>query len=309
MAGLIATGHRHRGAGISLENQEAYERALVLARHKGTTRYVDSNAAAGGSGDSWASAYTTLQAAITAAIAGDTILVADGHTETLASAAAVAVSKALTIVGIGVGRRRPTFTFATLTTATMTIAGSNVLIANCVFVCAIDAQVTMLLVTGSDVTLMNCEFDFAPSSTVQASLGITVGVATTGGVDRFKMYGCTAHGTLNAGTTNFVQIVGVATFQNDFEFIGNTFIGAFTTTLGAINNITVAMVNMIVRDNVFVNSTASATKCIVTLTGSTGLVMRNAFGIGSGAAPITMDAGWWAGNWSAAAVQANGTLV
>ena len=32
-------------------------------------------------------------------------------------------------------------------------------------------------------------------------------------------------------------------------------------------------------------------------------------GIGSGAAPITSDAAWWAGNWSAAAVATNGTLV
>lgn len=234
----------------------------------------------------------------------DVIYILPGHVETIPSAAFIAVSKAINIVGLGSGRARPVFTWATLTSATITIAGNNVTWSNCVFVgTGIDAIVTMFGVTGDDVTFHQCEFDIA-NATNQVSLGITIT-----GTDRFRMIGCKVHGTLNAGCTNFVQIVGAASKQNDYEFIGNSIIGAFTTTLGAINNITTACINMVVRDNVIVNSTASATKAIVLLTGSTGIVMNNRFGIGSGAAPITMDAGWWAGNWSAAAVATNGTLV
>lgn len=305
MSGVFPMGHRRRGAGYTQDNLVEIERATVLSRHRGQVWYVNSNVVvSGGNGDSWTSALSTLQAAIALASADDTILIAPGHAESIVAAASVAVSKALTIIGLGRGRKRPVFTWSTLTTATITIAGSNVWIENCVFVgTGVDAVVTMFAVTGDDVVFTGCEFDIA-NATNQIALGITVT-----GCDRFKMFNCHVHGTLDAGCANFVQIVGSSGKQKDFEFAGNTVIGAFTTSLGFINNITVAMVNLIVRENTIVNSTASATKCVVCLTASTGLVMRNTFGIGSGAAPVTMDAGWWAGNWSAAAVATNGTLV
>lgn len=262
-------------------------------------------------------AFATLAKAITSANAtgytnglqgtstDDTIYVLAGHAESVIAAASIACSKnGLNIIGLGQGRNRPTFTWTTATTASWTVTGNNVTIKNCVFVgTGIASLVKMFAVTGDDVTFESCEFDHA-NATNQAGVGMTVT-----GCNRFRMIGNKVHGTLNAGTTNFVQIVGAASKQLDYEFIGNSFIGAYTTTLGAINNITTAVVNMVVRDNVFVNSTASSTKCIVTLTGSTGMVMRNTFGIGSGAVPITMDAGWWAGNWTAAAVATNSALI
>jgi hypothetical protein len=270
----------------------------MAARHTGNTWYVNSAAAAGGSGDSWGSAFTTLTAALAASVTDDVILIAPGHAESIPSIAFIAINKSVTIIGMGIGRRRPTFTWTTAITASISITASNVFISNIVFDgTGFDAITTMFLVTGSDVTFSNCEFDIA-NATNQVALGITVGVATTGGVNRFKFYGNNVHGTLNAGCTNFIQIVGVATFQNDFEFIGNSIIGAFTTTLGCINNITVACINMVIRENVMVNSTASATKCVVLLTGSTALIMRNSFGIGSGAVPVTTDGGWSVGNWT-----------
>lgn len=306
MPRVFPMGHRRRGAGYTTDNLPDIERAILLADQKFKTWYVDSGVTGGvaGSGDSWGSAVLTIQAAINLAVAGDIIFVAEGHTESIVAAAGIAVSKSLTIYGMGKGRRRPVITFSTLTTATMTVAGSNVWIEGLVFVCAIDAQTTMIAVTGDDVTFAGCEFDFAPSSSVQASLGITIT-----GVDRFRFYGNQCHGTLNAGTTNFIQIVGASTKQNDYEFIGNSIIGAFTTTLGCINNITTALVNVVVKDNVLINLTASATKVVVCVATSTGGIFRNNVGIGSGAAPFTISGGWWAGNWSAAAVATDGTLV
>jgi hypothetical protein len=250
---------------------------------------------------------STLAKAITLATASndDVIYVMKGHAETLGAAAAIACSKAgVSIIGLGNGRARPTFTWATLTSATWTISAANVTIKNCVFVgTGIDALVTMFAVTGDDCAFEGCEFDIA-NATNQVALGITIT-----GTDRFRFVGNHVHGTADAGCANFIQCVGAASKQKDYLIAGNHVIGAFTTSLGFFNNITTAMVNAVFRDNVIVNLTASATKCIVCLTASTGLVMNNRFGIGSGAAPITMDAGWWAGNWSAAAVATNGTLV
>ncbi len=233
----------------------------------------------------------------------DVIFVMKGHAETLGAAAAVAcASSGFSIIGLGNGRLRPVFTWATLTSATWTIAGSNVFIQNCVFIgTGIDAVVTMFAVTGDDVAFDSCEFDHA-NATNQASLGITVT-----GTDRFVFTNNRVHGTLNAGTTNFLQIVGAASKQNDYYIAGNSFVGAYTSSLGAINNITTAVVNMVVRDNLFINLTASATKNIVLLTGSTGVISKNSFGQGSGNAPITGDATWRLGNATVAAAATDGT--
>lgn len=304
-------GHRRRGAGYTTAQLLDIERASVLAKYESNTWYVASTAfglqpagASGNSGTSWTDAFATVGQAISAALAGDIILVGQLHAENITAAATIAVSKALQIVGMGWGRRRPVFTWTTATTATITIAGSNVWIENCVFDgTGFDAIVTMFAVTGDDVWFVGCEFETG-NATNQVSLGITVT-----GTNRFNMIDCHVHGTIDAGMTNFVQIVGSAGKQKDYQFIGNTMMAACTTSLGLINNITTACVNCIIQDNTFVNLTASATKVAVFLTGSTGLVMNNRCGIGSGAAPFTIDAGWWAGNWSAAAVATNGTLV
>lgn len=277
--------------------------------YTGTAYFVcnrtNANGSNGNSGLSPSQPFSTLVYAITQVTANndDVIYVMSGHAEAIIAAGTVTCSTAgFSIVGLGNGRKRPVFTWGTSTAATWLVSGANVTISNCVFVgTGLDAIVTMFGVTADDCEFNGCEFDFAITSFV-ALLGITV----TGAINRFKMINCDVHGAAAANCTNFVQIVGGG---DGHTFIGNRFVGNWTTSLGAINNITTLCTNINIRDNVFVNKTASATKCIVFLTGSTGMIMKNTFGIGSGAAPITADAAHWAGNWSAAAVQANGTLV
>lgn len=260
----------------------------------------------GNTGNSPAAPFSTLAYALTRVTANndDVIYLMQGHAENIGAAAAVLCATAgVSIVGLGNGRARPTFTW-TATAGTWSVTAANVAISNCVFVgTGIDAVVTMFTITGDDCTMADCEFDCAIASFV-ALLGITLT-----GVNRFKFYRNKVHGDAAANMTNFMQIVGASGKGRHFEIVGNDITGNYTTSLGAINNITTAMVDILVRDNTIVNRTASATKCIVLLTGSTGKVMKNTFGIGSGAAPITGDAVHWAGNWSAAAVATNGTLV
>lgn len=278
--------------------------------HTGTAFFVSNRSGANGSnankGTDPGQPFSTLVYALTQVSANrdDVIYVMEGHAENISGAATIACATAgFSIVGLGNGRARPTFTW-TATNGTWTVTAANVSISNCVFLgTGIDAVTTMFAITGDDCTFSGCEFVTGKASFV-ALLGITIT-----GTDRFRFYGNKVHGSANANTTNFIQIVGSASKQDGYEFIGNHAIGNYTTSLGVINNITTLCTNIVIRDNTFVNRTASATKCVVLLTGSTGLIMKNTFGIGSGAAPITADAAHWAGNWSAAAVATNGTLV
>lgn len=276
--------------------------------HTGTTYFVcnrtGSNGSNGNSGLTTGQPFLTLAYAVTRVTASvdDVIYVMSGHAENVATAAVIACATAgFTIIGLGNGRNRPTFTW-TGTAGTWTVAGANVWIENCVFVgTGIDAVTTMFAITGDDCTFNNCEFDCAITSFV-ALLGITIT-----GVDRFKFFNNHVHGRAVANMTNFMQIVGSSGKQKDFLIIGNSFTGNYTTSLGPINNITAAMTDIVVRDNTFVNRTASATKCIVLLTASTGMIMRNTFGVGSGAAPITGDAVHRASNGTVAAVNTDGS--
>lgn len=278
--------------------------------YTGTAFFVcnltNANGSDGNKGTDAGQPLATLAKAITLVTANkdDVIYLMEGHAENISAAAFIACSTAgFSIVGLGNGRARPTFTW-TATAGTWTVSAANVSIHNCVFVgTGIDAVTTMFAVTGDDCTFEGCEFDCAITSFV-ALLGITVT-----GTDRFRFINNHVHGRAVANMTNFLQIVGSSGKQKDYIIQGNSFTGNYSSGLGPINNITVAMTDVVIRNNVMVNRTAAATKCIVLVTGSTGMVMSNAFGIGSGAAPITGDAVHWAANWNAAAVATNSTLV
>ena len=73
------------------------------------------------------------------------------------------------------------------------------------------------------------------------------------------------------------------------------FIGAYTTTLGAIDNATTAASQIFVGYNVIQNRTASSTKAMVFVAASTGFIINNHMQILSGVAPITGAAMSWGG--------------
>lgn len=257
----------------------------------------------GNLGNSPSKPFATLAAARTAATAsnGDVIVLMPGHAETITAAAGIALSKAgLYIVGLGNGTNRPTFTFSTATTATMTITAANITIDNCVFTQAFDAIVSPIVISAANVTLTNNYFMVA-NATYQA----TQMILTTAAADNLSITKNRFVGTTDAGTTAAITIVG-----GDNAYIAfNDFVGAYSSAVGAIRSITTLNTNAVIRENTIVNATASATKAITLLTGSTGVIVNNRVGIGSGAAPFTADAAWWGGNYSAAAVATNATLV
>lgn len=232
---------------------------------------------------------------------GDTVYVLPEHNENISSATALNINTSgLTIIGLGEDEARPTFYLDTATTTTITISAPCVLIRNCIFdFTGFDAIVTGFTVTACDVRIDSCKFITA-NSTNQVAIGIT----TNALCDRFKFTNNRVVGTTDAGTTNFLQMVG----GNDIEIVGNYIYGAYTTSLGPINNATTAGLRWRIENNTLINATASSTKAIVLVSTTTGAVRNNALGILSGTAPITGAGVYWLVNYYAASVGSVGVL-
>lgn len=235
---------------------------------------------------------------------GDVIYVLPGHTESITAAGGITCGIAgVTIEGLGSGSARPAVTLSTATTATFKVTAANVTVKNIYFDgTGIDAIAKIFDVQAAGFKLDGCEVYFAKSGAV-ALKGLVTSTQAAG--NNLAINNCYIHGDAAANCTNFVQLIG-----GDSIKITNTVImGNFTTSLGAVNNITNAVTNIVIDNCRFSNSTASSTKCIVLLTGSTGWVTNNRLGILSGTAPITADATYWEGNYYAAAAATAGTLV
>ncbi len=249
--------------------------------------------------------HTTIDAAIGSCVAnrGDVIYVMPGHTEAVISATSLVCDVAgVTIQGLGDGSQRPTITLSTSTAATIPVSASSVSIRNVIIdATGIDAIVAAITPTASNFTLQNCAVRLATAS-AQATLGIL----TTAAAGRMKLIDNEFMGSADAGTATAVRIVG----GDEHQIRGNRFYGAYTTTLGAIENNTTACLRVTVDSNIIENATASSTKAMVFAAGSTGTISNNRMQILSGTAPITGAAMSWAGNnYYAAALGTAGTLI
>jgi hypothetical protein len=249
--------------------------------------------------------FTTIQAAVNATRAsrGDVIYVMPGHTESVTAAAGLVINKAgVSIIGLGRGASRPTITFSGVVGADMDIDAANVTIENIVFaLTGVDALAAPIDVNAADFTLRGCRV-----ITASASAQATLAILTDANANRLTVEDSTFLGTADAGTATVIRIVG-----GDGHVIRrNIFQGAYTTTLGAIENNTTACTNTFVTDNNINNLTASSTKAMVFAAGSTGMISRNAMQILSGTAPITGSGMSWVGqNYYAAALATAGTLI
>jgi len=174
--------------------------AADAAAAGGSVFYVDinsgnaANSAVEGQGASWDKPFSTVNYAISRCSndAGDIILIAANHAETIAdtndnnvsgtTTDEFCVDKAgITIIGLGVGTRRPKFTLAGATDACIDIRNSNCSMYNLVFYNTIDANVAMMDVQAGahGFTLDNCMF-YASANDAEAAVQI---ILTTGLTD------------------------------------------------------------------------------------------------------------------------------
>lgn len=232
--------------------------------------------------DGTAVVFPTIKLALAGCLAnrGDVILVMPGHTEAIANATDLAVNVAgVSIIGLGQGNLRPVLTLGTGITANIPITAANSSINNMIIDCTgFDTITSAVTVTAAGVTLRKNNFITA-NATNQVAIGITTSALATS----FTFDSNNVVGTADAGTTNFLQLVG----GDDAVITNNYFYGAYTTSLGPINQITTAGLRMLIANNTLINATASSTKVIVLVAGSTGAIRDNRIGILSGTAPVT----------------------
>ncbi|MGF1582375.1 MAG: hypothetical protein ACFCD0_23870 [Gemmataceae bacterium] len=285
---------------------------LFIADHRyisGNVWFVDSeHANAGdtvGKGQSPDAPFATLNYAALQAQAdnGDTILLAPGHAESISTAGATSIStNGLHIVGGGVGRGRPTFTI-TATAGSFDIGADNTIIENIVFMPGVDAVEEIMNISGSDVTLNNCEFELAPSSSLQATIGITMAANS----DRCMLKNLHMHGVSNAGVDHAVSFNAC----DDLSIIGCRIAGSFSTN-GVIENLASA-INFYAVDNLIINYTANANNSIIRLNNSTsGMIANNRVGIldSTAPAPFTAANAFVGGNYGASTIgTAAATLI
>lgn len=255
--------------------------------------------------DGTAVLYTTVAAAVAAcrAGAGDQILVVPGHTETLTSATSLNINVAsVRVIGLGLGNDRPNLTLATAAAATVTISAANVEFQNIIITATGVASVTAAMnITAAGAMINNCKFILA-NGTNQAVLGIL----TTSAAAQLTVQNSYFVGSANAGTATAIRLVG----GSDIFIINNTFFGNYTTTLGAIQNVTTAVAQLYCIGNVIANNTASSTVAITVVSSTTGNLANNRIQILSGTAPFVAAAmSWVGGNYYAAAAAGAGTLI
>lgn len=248
---------------------------------------------------------TTLSLALTEATASqdDAIFIAPYHTEDITAAAGIAMSKAgVSVIGLGSGTSRPTFTWTTAVGASWDVSAADCLIENCLFdLTGVDAVTAGFNITAANCHIKNCEFETADSAG-QCVLGILTNASANG----FKLENNYFKGSKHAGTSAAVRIVG----GNDHKIIGNTFIGAYTTTIGAVENLTTAVDRTLFKDNFIWNTTALSTKATVWQATSTVIFTgQNNFQIYSGDSPITAAIGSYVGLNSYARVVASSVLI
>lgn len=282
----------------------AIQEMPILNHYPNRVFWVDSSASLAGDG-TFNRPYSTIAAAYAKCTAsrGDQIHVKPGHTENITAAGGITLAKiGVSIIGHGRGRLRPKLTWTTATTATLLVSAAQNSISNFVFDgTSLDAVASMLAVQAADFSLYGCEFILAGAS-AQATLGIL----TTAAADRLIVQGCAFRGTTDAGTTAAIRLVG----GDGIIIQDNLFYGAYGSGNGAIENITTACTGILIAGNIISNATASSTKAIVAVAGTTGLISNNRMQILSGTAPITAaGASWVGGNYYAATVATAGTLI
>lgn len=267
-------------------------------KSNGKTFFVDStngeNTAGGEWGKSWEYPYATVNYAVSKCTtgAGDVILVAAAHVETITATSTASGSSTgqfcidkgdISIIGMGRGTKRPTFTFTTAAASGVKIVDTspNVLLANLLFVSAYTNGITAGITVDancSGLTIENCEF--RETLNTQEFL-ITISLAAL--IEDVIIRGNRFTGVAGGTCSEAIVCVGAAPRLQVYD---NYFHGDWSAA--CITASAAASLIIMIRDNLLYNLDPTTGKCVVVHAGTTGTFTRNLMHAGQDATnPLT----------------------
>ena len=141
--------------------------------------------------------------------AGDWVIVAPGHTETIGAAGGITCDIAnVRVIGQpGRGSKRPTITFDTTVDSTIVMSAASVTWENFIFLNTQDLLTVAFPVTAAHCGFENCEFN--DDGTDNTAHWFTLSAAA----DDFRLFNCINKGTDTAGNTAFITIAATSHVQ------------------------------------------------------------------------------------------------
>lgn len=246
---------------------------IPITNTGGTTWFVSSTLGNAGNTGTFDLPFATLSAALSNANlkANDTIVVEEGHAETVIAAAGLLASVAdVDIVGLGAGVTQPTFTFSTATTASFRITGAGVTVSGLKFVNGVASLATIFDIQAKGVVIQNCVFQ--DNGTLTGLSFINTVLTSANVADGLKILNNYFY---NPVSGNYNHAIGLNTVQDNVEISGNYIVGNFA--LSGIHNVTGQVAtNVNIHDNYVKNLTA-AKPALNFVSAVTGSAYRNTF--------------------------------
>lgn len=236
--------------------------------------------------------------------AGDVIIVAPGHTESIAAAGGITADvSGVSIIGLGSGFNRPTITLGTATTATFAVSGLSTRISNFIFASGIDELATVFSITGVGVTIENCLL-YETSTDYSVASFITASSAA----DFLTVRNCEVF-TVTAPTANGAYITLAGGDNNVIENCKGVWTGSNHATSGAIYT-SAAVLRIVIKNNDFLCPGGANVVPISLYAASTGYVSRNCIGSAKTAiaGSVALANAYGAENYASNTVNTNGIL-
>lgn len=211
----------------------------------------------------------TLNDSQTSLTAGDLVIVAPGHTESVIAAAGWDCDTAgVRFLGLGNSDIRPTITLSTANTADIDIDAANIMFENMVFVANFLDIAGAIDVNADGFSAHRCEF--RDTSTILNSLIWILGATSTTS-DRISITNCEFYQP-GAANTHAISLPGTS---DRCRINDNVMIGFYeTAAIGAAGAVT----QIQVLRNFIQNTDTDADACISLAASSTGIVAYNSVG-------------------------------